>query len=291
MSCPKNYYWRLPEGFFTFGEKDWLDSVANSVGLDNCFVLTKRRMGGVNSSTVLYTLANQDRFNDTRKIVVKEISKSKAVKYAALGLWESKLKFNDTIFRLGNEYKALRYIRRFGLHSPSIIGLILNKRTIITEYIQGKRLSDVIQAYLEGKDNDDDYNNNNKNDCLSWIRLAAKHIAQIHSDKSTFGNLRPKNLILSGEHIFFTNLERFGFKKGDPVRDIAQFISWSLVKTRNVVLARNVIMAFLDSYSHKQTFDNLIQYANSNRYLEVHYPLLSSAIAMTIKPEMRNFVR
>src|SRR4029077_6539813 len=114
---PSRAYWRLPEGRLIIDSKDWLGDLGYSV-------TRKRRLGNVNSRTMLYVLS------DERKIAVKELAKTKAVKWAALNLWTAPVKkFRiDPLLRLGTEYKAIRYIRNLGLYTPAIEAVVLDRK-------------------------------------------------------------------------------------------------------------------------------------------------------------------
>src|SRR5919108_87259 len=115
MSYPKESYWKLPEGILIFNSKNWLDLVAKNISFARYSISNKRRLGNVDSRTIRFTLTNLDD-NNHKTIVAKEYAKTKGVKWAALSIWTSQVKrFKvDPLFRLGNEYKALRYIRKLG---------------------------------------------------------------------------------------------------------------------------------------------------------------------------------
>ncbi|MDQ3970935.1 MAG: hypothetical protein M3227_04535, partial [Thermoproteota archaeon] len=102
-----------------------------------------------------------------------------------------------------------------GLNTPAVESVILGKRLLVTEFIKGNSLADVIQYSL---------NEDNEYDNIDLIKAAGKQIATIHNAKSTFGNIKPKNLIIRGNSLYFTGVDQFGFCSGDPIWDIVQFI-------------------------------------------------------------------
>ncbi|MCD6036644.1 MAG: Mn2+-dependent serine/threonine protein kinase, partial [Nitrososphaeraceae archaeon] len=157
MSSPRDSYWKLPEGILIFNSRRWLDIIANNVSFQRYSISNKRRLGNVDSRTICFTLKNLDD-NSHKMIVVKQYAKTKGVKWAALSVWTSQVRrFKvDPLFRLGNEYKALRYIRNLGLNTPTIESIILGKRLLVTEFIKGNSLADVIQYSLN---ENDEYNN------------------------------------------------------------------------------------------------------------------------------------
>ena len=279
MSSPKQSYWKLPEGILIFDSKNWLDLIASNVFFRRYCISNKDRLGRIDSRTIRFTLTNLDD-NSEKMIVVKDYAKTKGVKWAALSIWTSQVKRLrvDPLFRLGNEYKALRYVRKLGLHTPAIESVILGKRMLVTEFIKGNSLADAIKYCLT---EDGEYNNTN------WIKIAGEQIARIHNDKSTLGNIKPNNLIVRGNLLYFTNVDQFGFQSGDPIWDIVQFLCRGLKQTSNSVVARKVVKEFLLGYSNEMTTENIKKLSKSKRYIESFYPLISPVVARSIKKETR----
>jgi tRNA A-37 threonylcarbamoyl transferase component Bud32/predicted nucleotidyltransferase len=282
MSSPKESYWKLPEGVLIFNSRRWLDIIANNVSFQRYSISHKHRLGNVDSRTICLTLKNLDD-NSHKMIVVKKYAKTKGVKWAALNVWTSQVRrFKvDPLFRLGNEYKALRYIRNLGLNTPAVESVILGKRLLVTEFIKGNSLADVIQYSLN---EDNEYNN------IDLIKAAGEQIATIHNAKSTFGNIKPKNLIIRGNSLYFTGVDQFGFRSGDPIWDIVQFICRGLKQTTNSTIASKVVRGFLLGYSNEMTAEYIKKLSRSKRYIESFYPLLSPAVARSIKKEIRAFI-
>ena len=281
MSSPKESYWKLPEGVLIFNSRRWLDIIANNVSFQRYSISHKHRLGNVDSRTICLTLKNLDD-NSHKMIVVKKYAKTKGVKWAALNVWTSQVRrFKvDPLFRLGNEYKALRYIRNLGLNTPAVESVILGKRLLVTEFIKGNSLADVIQYSLN---EDNEYNN------IDLIKAAGEQMATIHNAKSTFGNIKPKNLIIRGNSLYFTGVDQFGFRSGDPIWDIVQFICRGL-KATNSTVASKVVRGFLLGYSNEMTGEYIKKLSRSKRYIESFYPVLSPAVARSIKKEIRAFI-
>jgi tRNA A-37 threonylcarbamoyl transferase component Bud32/predicted nucleotidyltransferase len=281
MSSPKQSYWKLPEGILIFNTKNWLDLIAKNMHFPRYSVSNKHRLGKIDSRTIRLTLTNLDD-NSEKTIVVKEYAKTKGVKWAALSVWTSQVKrFKvDPLFRLGNEYKALRYIRTLGLNTPAIKSVILGKRMLVTEFIQGNSLADAIKHCFN---EDREYNNTN------WIKMAGEQIARIHNDRSTLGNIKPKNLIIRGNLLYFTDVDQFGFQSGDPIWDIVQFLCRGLKQTSSSLVASKVVKEFLLGYSNEITAEHIKKLSRSKRYIESFYPLISPVVARSIKSQTREF--
>jgi tRNA A-37 threonylcarbamoyl transferase component Bud32 len=272
MSCPKKAYWTLPEGRLIVDGRNWLDDLARYLG--SYSISKKRRLGNKNSKTTMYVLEHG---SDEYKIAVKEVAKSKALKWAMVGLWSAPVKrFRmDPLFRLGSEYKAIRYIRNLGLHTPIIEAVVLDRRLLVTRFLDGITLADVIRDRMEGKGD------------ASLISKAGAEIAKIHNAGATLGNIKPKNIIVSEKDLYFTDVEQFTFNAGDPGWDVAQFISWGLKSTRNSKMAATITKEFVEGYMGIGEASNISRLAKSKRYLESFYPVLVPSIMHTIKKEIK----
>ena len=260
MACPRQVHWRLPEGRLIVEGRDWLSYLGYSVEM-------KKRLGNVNSRTVLYVL------KDKRKVAVKELARSKAVKWAALNLWTGTVKrFRvDPLFRLASEYKAIRYIRSLGLHTPAIEAVILDRRILVTQFIEGTTLAGVIKDCIRGRGN------------AGMLREAGAQIAKIHRGGSALGNIKPKNVIVNGNELYFTDVEQFVFQTGEPAWDIAQFISWGLKGTTNTAMAAAIVAEFLYGYVDVAGSDSVARLERSRHYIESFYPVLAPSVARAIK--------
>jgi tRNA A-37 threonylcarbamoyl transferase component Bud32/predicted nucleotidyltransferase len=273
MLFPRKVYWRLPEGRLIVNGRNWLDDLAGHAG--SYSISRKTRLGNKNSRTTMYLIKHD---SDEYKIAVKELAKSKTLKWTTVGPWSAPVKrFRmDPLFRLGSEYKAIRYIRSLGLRTPMIEAVVLDRRLLVTRFVEGITLADVIRdCCMGGKDG------------VSLINEAGAEIAKIHSTGATLGNIKPKNIIVSEKDLYFTNVEQFIFQAGDPAWDIAQFISWGLKRTRNRKMAATITKEFVEGYMSVGDPSNISRLANSKQYIESFYPLRVPSIVHTIKKEMK----
>ena len=271
MLYPRKEYWRLPEGILIVDGRDWLDDLARHLGSHS--ILKKRRLGNKNSRTTLYVLKHN---SDEYKIAVKEVAKSKAIKWAMVGLWNEQVKrFRmDPLIRLGSEYKSIRYMRSLGLRTPVIEAVVLDRRLLVTRFLDGITLADVIRDCIGGRSG------------VSLISKAGAEIAKVHSAGATLGNIKPKNIIVSEKDLYFTDVEQFILNAGDPAWDVAQFISWGLKTTRNSNMAATITKEFVEGYMRFGDPSNISRLAKSKRYIESFYPVLAPSIVHTIKKEI-----
>jgi tRNA A-37 threonylcarbamoyl transferase component Bud32/predicted nucleotidyltransferase len=274
MSTPRECYWKLPEGLLIIDDTDWLDTIANSNGFSRYVISNRFRLG--KSSSVVHTMSDPDDDSRKKTIVVKKLAKSKAIG------WSSSARNYkvDPLFRLSIEYKALRYIRLLGLNSPVIESVVLGKKILVTEFIEGIMISDIMKNCL----------NRNTIDGLGWIKVAGEKIGIIHADKSTLGDINPSSLIISKGTLYITGAEQFGFRSGDPVWDIVSFIGRGLKRTSNTIIAKQIVKEFLAGYSEEMTMEYMKKLINTKHYLELFYSLLTPTVAQTVKKEISNFV-
>jgi tRNA A-37 threonylcarbamoyl transferase component Bud32/predicted nucleotidyltransferase len=274
ISTPRECYWKLPEGLLIIDDKDWLDTIANSNGFSRYVISNRFRLG--KSTSVVHTMSDPDDDSRKKTIVVKKLAKSKAIGWSA----SARNYKVDPLFRLSIEYKALRYIRLLGLNSPVIESVVLGKKILVTEFIEGILMSDIMKNCL----------NRNTIDGLGWIKVAGEKIGMIHADKSTLGDINPSSLIIRKGTLYITGAEQFGFRSGDPVWDIVSFIGRGLKRTSNTIIAKQIVKEFLAGYSQEMTMEYMKKLINTKHYLELFYPLLTPTVAQTVKKEISNFV-
>ena len=123
------------------------------------------------------------------------------------------------------------------------------------------------------------------------LREAGSQIAKIHRAGSVLGNIKPKNVIVSGGDLYFTDVEQFVFQAGDPSWDLAQFVSWGLKGTNNSDMAAAITKEFLQAYVDIAGSGNVAHLAKSRRYIVSFYPVLAPSVAHAIKKEIREIAK
>lgn len=279
MGSPRSAFWKLAEGKLIVDSNDWINDLAMSQGIEKYSIAEKRRLGNVNSRTILYVLHHD---SGDYKVVAKDVAKTKSVKWAALSIWTMRVKrFKvNPLFRLGSEYKAIRYLRKLGLGTPEIEAVVLDRKVLITRFVEGRTLAAVIKDYIKGSGD------------LGPLREAGVQIAKIHDAGASLGNIKPKNVIVSDRGLCFTDTEQFIFSSKDQVWDLAQFLSWGLKSTRSGAkagsIAREFLRGYLDGAASKS---NVAMLAKSKRYIQSFYPVLVPSVARALKNELKEILR
>lgn len=268
LACPACTYWKMPEGVLVADKGDWVAKVAARHGVSE-YSVKKRRLGNTISRTVLYELYHKE---GKLKIAAKELASTKGVKWAALSMWTAQKFRSDPLFRLDTIYRALRHLRTLGLLTPEIEAVALDSRIIATRFIAGRSLADVMRGALAGREG------------TELLAEAGRQMSTVHSTGACFGNIKPKNVIVS-DGLWFTDLEQFVFEGGDPAWDLAQFVSWGLKGTANAAAAARLASDFFTGYGDEKTISKLA----SGRHIETFYPVLTPQVARAIKNVVKSF--
>ncbi|MFQ5970451.1 MAG: hypothetical protein ACE5J2_08160 [Nitrososphaerales archaeon] len=265
---------RLEEGIL-IDRKDWLQELAKKLNF-NDYTITRKNLGDVNAATTLYTIREDGR---SERFVAKHFASVKAVKWVAANVWTAGVKtFHvDASSRLSREYRAIRYIKSVGFGVPEILAVAPNKKLLITRYIEGKRLSDLIDSILRGKSDDTDP-----------ITQFGKALGTLHAKGCTIVDSKPSNILLNNGKIYFTDLEQFTFDDNKSW-DIIYFLYYSVKFTSNEEGARKVARTFLDGYMQDGNI-SVIKKALNKRYISPFYPVLVLGVLMAIRDEMKSFI-
>jgi Kae1-associated kinase Bud32 len=265
---------RLKEGILIDG-KDWLKELAMNLAFKD-YTATEKKIGDMHAATTLYTINENER---TEKIVVKHFASLKAVKWAAMNVWVAGVKrFQvDPSLRLSREYAAIRHMKTLGIDTPEILAVALDKRLLITKYIEGETLSDIINSILENKTSD-----------TGMITQFGKLLCKLHASGCTLGDTKPSNMLVSNERIYFTDLEQFAFSDDKPW-DVICFIYYSMKFTSNVEAARKIVRAFLDGYVQDGD-KSVLKKSLSKKYLPAFYPALVIGVVTAVRDEIKSYI-
>ncbi|MCP8317105.1 MAG: hypothetical protein H3Z51_09655, partial [archaeon] len=149
----------------------------------------------------------------------------------------------------------------------------LNKRILVTSFIEGINLGKTIKDILDGHDVD-----------KSPISMYGESVGYAHKHGYSLGDTKPSNAILSDEKIFLTDLEQAS-EHGDKAWDIALFIYYSNKLTLNVSGARTITKEFLKGYLKTGSFD-IVKEALNPDYLAPFQAILAPNVIKAIREEM-----
>ena len=265
---------KLKEGILIDG-KDWLKELAMNLDFKD-YTTTRKKIGDVHAATTLYTISENGR---SERFVVKHFASVRAVKWAAMNVWVAGVKrfYIDPSTRLSIEYAAMHYVKTIGIDAPEILAVVLSNRLLITKYIEGEKLSDIIDSLLQNKSSD-----------TSAITKFGEALYKLHANGCTVVDTKPSNMLLSNGKIYFTDLEQFDFSDDKPW-DVICFIYYSVKFTSNEDGARKIVRAFLDGYMRDGNV-SVIKNALSKKYLPTFYPALVLGVLKAVRDEIRSYI-
>ena len=265
---------RLREGI-VLDDKEWLKELAVNLGFKD-YTVREKKIGDMHAATTLYTLNENGK---TEKFVTKHFASVKAVKWAAMNLWVAGVKrFQvDPCVRLGREYAAMLYMKTLGIDTPQILAVALDKRLLITKYVEGETLSNIINSILDNKTTD-----------TSMITQFGTMLHKLHANDCTLGDTKPSNMLVSDGRIYFTDLEQFAFGD-DRAWDVICFIYYSMKFTSNAEGARKVVRAFLDGYMQNGDM-SILRKSLSRKYLPAFYPALVLGVVTAVRDEIKSYI-
>ena len=264
--------WRMDEGLLIVEGDDWLRQVISYLNLSENTKIKQVPQEEFYETLKVYSLEDGD-----KKIIiaVKNFKDIKSLKWAFLNLWALPTKWFEMspLARLGREYFAIRRLREMGLNTSKIILVILNKRILVTSFIEGINLGKIIKDTLDGHDVD-----------KSPISMYGESMGDAHKHGYSLGDTKPSNAILSDGKIFLTDLEQAS-EHGDKAWDIALFIYYSNKLTLNVSGARTITQEFLKGYLKTGSFDTVKEALNPD-YLAPFQAILVPNVTKAIRDEM-----
>ncbi len=271
MEHPKNL-WRIDEGLLVVDGDDWLWQVVSYLGLSKNTKITQISQKELYEALKVYMLEDGEK---KITIAVKNFKNIRSLKWAFLNLWALPTKWFEMspITRLGREYVAMRKLREIGLNTPKIISIVLNKRILVTSFIEGMNLGKIIKDLLDGRDVD-----------KSPISMYGESMGYAHKNGYSLGDTKPSNAILSHGKIFLTDLEQAS-EHGDKAWDIALFIYYSNKLTLNVSGARTITRDFLKGYLKMGSVD-VVKEALNLDYLAPFQAILAPNVIKAIRDEM-----
>lgn len=279
IKSPEDLYWNIPEGKLIFDGTNWLQEYIKYKGFQKYEVAVKKRLGKSHGETLKYTILDVDT-KYQKSIVVKHFASSSLGKNPILVSWltSQKIPRSHPLFLLGTEYKALRYLRSIGLRTPSIESVVIGKRLLITEHIEGMTLEALTNNLLAGRNLSS----------LYWLGIAGEEIATIHRNHSALGSIRPADLIISDKCIFFTGLDQFEFRSAELNWDTIHLIAHALGKTSNIDMAKKMARIYFTGYKRKTDSAGRLALAKSDRYIELLNMIISRPIGKIIGNELDN---
>jgi len=228
-------YLEIPEGNLIVNDKDWVNRVAESLGIKGKPNHKSQKVGGGGLDKII-NVARKVVFEEDGKIhevIVKKFKDPRNLKWAVLALatlTDKRFEFIPAK-RLANEYRMNLALKKAGFRTPTVYAVDLDRTQLVTKYVSGKNVSTILNK--EGRED--------------VIEKVGQEIGRLHQQGFTLGDAKPDNIIYSEDTLFFTDLEQAKFG-GDKAWDIAEFLNYTLAFTLNTDTSRKIAYLFCRGY-------------------------------------------
>lgn len=261
----------VSEGRLVVECDDWVKDATQYFGFDSAETRFKG-LGEFYSTTQLLEISDGRR---SQRVVIKRFKKISAFKWTFLNIWAIPTKRfeQNPDARMAYEYAALLKFRELGFNTPHILLLYLSDRILVTEFLEGKNLGEIITHYLSGESED-----------LEPVKLYGRTLAELHHKGYTVGDTKPSNTLYCDSKLYLTDLEQ-AMEGGDPSWDIAEFIYYAIKLTSSTQRIKSFIDAFKEGYLTIGE-KSLLAAAASPKYLKPFQPIILPNVARMVREEL-----
>ncbi|MGD1060013.1 MAG: lipopolysaccharide kinase InaA family protein [Methanomassiliicoccales archaeon] len=260
---------RLEEGVVFDDGSKMIDELAIMYGFGENYHHEEKKKGDITNSSTQIEIWNDDR---RMKFMAKQFPQLKSAKWVLIGIWSVAAKrFNVTpLSRLNREVEAVRRLHGLGVRTHRIAGVVLDERTLVTEYSEGVSLDEPVREITAGTSND-----------TSGVEEYARVLGKLHEAGLVYGDTKPHNALVSKDGVDLLDLEQ-AEERGDKAWDLAEFLYYSARMAKQEDGMKLVADSFLAAYRNENG-SQVIEKARRLRYLLPFLPFIA--------PRMRRVVR
>ncbi|HEY3421487.1 MAG TPA: lipopolysaccharide kinase InaA family protein [Methanomassiliicoccales archaeon] len=260
---------RLEEGVVFDDASKMIEELAQINGFAGAYEHEEKKMGDFTNSSKGLEIKGGGR---QAKFIMKPFPELKSAKWFILNIWSLAAKsFNMApLSRLNREIEAVTRLRGLGIRTHRIAGIILEDRTLVTEYTEGTPLDRYVQEIFEGKSTD-----------TGHIEEYARVLGKMHRAGMVYGDTKPANALIGKDGLYLLDLEQ-AEEGGDKAWDLAEFLYYSARSAEKEAGMKLVADSFLAAY-REQNGSQTIAKARKIRYMN---PFL-----IFVKRKMRRVVR
>jgi Kae1-associated kinase Bud32 len=265
----------LEEGVMLPKTDEMVERLATLSGLE-AYTKREKSLGEIYSTAKLLTLRGAA--GKEAKFVLKYFADIRSVKWALLNVWSLSRKFSTSPqARMHREYHASVVLRSRGVATPMIIGAVLDEKVLVKEYIEGERLSDVVQGILTGR-----------SDETGMVERFGEAMGAVHKAGFALGDSKATNVIVSGDGgLYFTDLEQ-ATEGGDQAWDVAAFVYYQAKLSFKEAGTKKVTEAFLEGYRKANGAENLVK-AKSPKYVAPFRPLTAPQMLKVVRESIEAY--
>ncbi|HEV2389194.1 MAG TPA: hypothetical protein VGS04_00570 [Nitrososphaerales archaeon] len=236
----------------------------------------EKSLGEIYSTAKLLTLRGAA--GGEARFVLKYFADIRSVKWALLNVWSLSRKFSTSPqARMHREYYASVVLRSRGVATPKIVGAVLDEKVLVKEYIEGERLSDVVQGLLTGRSKE-----------TSTVERFGEAMGAVHKAGFSLGDSKATNVIVSGDGgLYFTDLEQ-ATEGGDQAWDVAAFVYYEAKLSLKEAGTKKVAEAFLEGYKRENGVENIAK-AKSPKYIAPFRPLTTPQMLKAVRESIEAY--
>lgn len=283
---------RLHEGVVFGDPEKMIEEVATIVGFRETYDYEEKKMGDLINSTKQLKIWDEEK---QAKFILKHFPELKAAKWLLLNMWSlGTKKFNKSpLSRLNREVEGVRRVRELGMKTHRIIGVVLDERTLVTEYVEGVPLSEFVAKVVKGESTD-------THDIEAYARVLGK----LHKGGIVYGDTKPQNVLVGKDGgIELLDLEQ-AVEDGDMAWDLAEFLYFSATNLesddddkkqhakedegKKAAGVKLVADSFLEAYRSENGAE-VIARAKSMRYFKPFVPVVSRKMMEVIQGEIERY--
>jgi Kae1-associated kinase Bud32 len=230
----------------------------------------EKSLGEIYSTAKLLTLKGAT--GEEARFVLKYFADIRSVKWAILNVWSLSRKFSTSPqARMHREYHASVVLRSRGVATPMIVGAVLDEKVLVKEYIEGERLSDLVQQVLTGRSED-----------AMVVERFGEAMGGVHRAGFALGDPKANNVIAKGDgRLYFTDLEQ-ATEGGDQAWDVAAFVYYQAKLSLKEAGMRRVAEAFLKGYRRVNGTENIVK-ASGPKYIAPFRPLTAPQVLRAVR--------
>jgi tRNA A-37 threonylcarbamoyl transferase component Bud32 len=244
---------RLDEGTVFDDAGKMVEELAQIYGFAGAYEHEEKKMGDFTNSSKQLELKDDGR---KAKFILKPFPELKSAKWFILNVWSiSAKRFNMTpLSRLSRELEGARRLRGMGIKTHRIAGVILEDRTLVSEFAEGVPLDKYVQEISEGKGTD-----------TSQIVAYAQALGKMHQAGLVYGDTKPANALIGKDGLYLLDLEQ-AVEGGDMAWDLAEFLYYSARSAVKEEGMKLIADSFLAAYRAENGSQAIVR-ARSIRYL------------------------
>jgi tRNA A-37 threonylcarbamoyl transferase component Bud32/predicted nucleotidyltransferase len=261
----------LVEGFAVPKGEQMIDRLA-SISIRGAYTKREKSLGEIYTTARLLTLRGSD--GTEARYVLKRFADIRSVKWAILNVWSLSRKFSTSPqARMHREYAASIALREKGVATPRIVGAAIADKILAKEFIEGERLSDLLQEVLLGKAEE-----------TRIVEDFGGALGAVHKAGYALGDSKATNVIVNPRGLFFTDLEQ-ATEGGDQAWDLADFLYYQAKLSLKGSGMKTLSDAFLKGYARTNGTENIVK-ARSPKYVAPFRPVTTPQMVKVVKESM-----